>query len=150
MAGGGLSISGSANGALSPSLTTGDGVPRYHHTHQSAKPALHAPLHWPDAHVGVAILRLLHAFEHPPQLLASVCVLMLQPWAPRVLSLQASTLLRQHIDSNNSTQTRKHTNWHNRHCMRHCTLHRCMMVRERYGCCKPCHIRHSCWHWCWC
>jgi len=96
------------------------------------------------------LLPVAQALLHMPQWVASVLVLMLQPLALRVPSLQVGTLLRQHSDSSKSTQIPKHTNWHDRHCMRHCIFHRCMMVWERYCCCKPCHIRHSCWHWCWC
>jgi len=71
-----------------------------------AKPALHAPLHIPPLHNGERTLLLLQAMPHPPQLLASVSVLMLQPLVMRVLSLQVGVLLRQHIDSSNSTQLR--------------------------------------------
>src|SRR5438876_948084 len=35
---------------------------------QSAKPLLHAPLHDPPAHVGMAMLRLEHTRPQPPQL----------------------------------------------------------------------------------
>jgi len=90
---------------------------------------LHAPLHIPPLHDGVATLMVLQAMPQPPQLLVSVLVLMLQPLVLRVPSLQAGALLRQqHIDSSKSTQIPKHTNWYNRHCMRRCTFRRCTMV----------------------
>jgi len=70
-----------------------------------AKPALHAPLHIPPLHDGEGTLLLLQAMPQPPQLLALVLVLMLQPLVLRVLSLQVGALLRQqHIDS--ATQLR--------------------------------------------